>query len=195
MPLTNSFSEYILPYPARVSFMENLGMPDPASTTYAEWFNENAPRAYARFLLFHPGFTLTSISSNLGGIFSENIQPYFFSEQTSIRKTLIAVNDILHPNTHLVFILDILLITGLIFSAFRGKNRNSTIWAWLGAWLFISASVMLVINFFADSIGITRHTLFSVELFRLMLWLFLIILFDQANRKDEELLTSSQPSY
>lgn len=190
MPLDNVFTEYILPYPARVEFMENLGMPDPASDTYLKWFNENAPRAYARFLLFHPGFTSTSFSSNLGGIFSENIQPYFYSEQTSIRKTLIAANDLLHPNTQLVFFLDILLITGLIFSVFRRSNQNLTVWVWLGTWLFISASAMLVINYFADSIGITRHTLFSVELFRLMLWVFLIVLFDHANRKDEEILVS-----
>jgi hypothetical protein len=42
---------------------------------------------------------------------------------------------------------------------------------------------MMVINFFADSIGVTRHTMLAVETFRLMLWVFLIILFDQANRK------------
>jgi hypothetical protein len=30
--------------------------------------------------------------------------------------------------------------------------------------------------------------MFAVELFRLMLWLFLIILFDQSNRKNEEVL-------
>lgn len=190
MPLDNVFTEYILPYPARVDFMENLGMPDPASDAYLEWFNENAPRAYARFLLFHPGFTFLSFSSNLGGIFSENIQPYFYSEQTPIRKTLIAANDFLHPNTQLVFFLDVLLIAGLIISVFRRSNQNLTVWVWLGTWLFISASAMLVINYFADSIGITRHTLFSVELFRLMLWVFLIVIFDQSNRKDEEILVS-----
>ncbi|MDO9302889.1 MAG: hypothetical protein Q7T89_15990, partial [Anaerolineales bacterium] len=184
VPLANVFNDLILPHPARVEFMQKLGMPDPTSAEYSAWFVGNAPRSYARFLLFHPGYTLTAFTSELGGIFSENIQPYFYSEQTPARIALIAVNDILHPKTHLVFILDILLMAGLLFSIFRRKNKNFTVWLWLGTWLFLSASLTLAVGFFADSIGVTRHTMFAVEMFRLMMWIFLIILFDQANRKD-----------
>jgi hypothetical protein len=190
-PMTNVFTDLILPHPARVEFMQTLGMPDPASAEYSTWFIGNAPRAYARFLLFHPGFTFTSLTSDLDGIFYENIQPYFFSEQTPARKALIAVNDILHPDTHLVLILDILLMAGLIFSVFRRNNKNFTVWVWLGTWLFLSALLTLAVSFYADSIGITRHTMFAVEMFRLMMWLFLLILLDQANRTDEEVLVSS----
>jgi len=190
-PMTNVFHDLILPYPARVEFMQSLGMPDPASAEYSKWFIRSAPRAYARYLLFHPRYTLASFTGELGGIFSENAQPYFFSEQTSARKALVATNDILHPTTHLVFVLDILLMAGLIFSAFRRKNNNFTNWVWLGIWLFFSASLTLVVSFFADSIGVTRHTMFAVEMFRLLMWIFLIILFDQANRKDEEVKNST----
>jgi hypothetical protein len=42
------------------------------------------------------------------------------------------------------------------------------------------------VSFFADSIGVTRHTMFAVEMFRLMMWVFLIVLLDQANQKDEK---------
>ena len=185
VPLANVFNDLLLPHPARMEFMQTLGMPDPASAEYSTWFIKNAPRAYARFLLFHPGYTFTSFTSELGGIFSENVQPYFFSKQTSSRKALIAANDILHPNTHLIFILDILLMAGLIFAVFRRKNKNFTAWVWLGMWLFLSAALTLAVGFFADSIGVTRHTMFAVEMFRLMLWMFLIILFDQANQKFE----------
>jgi hypothetical protein len=184
-PMTNVFTDLILPHPARVEFMQRLGMPDPTSAEYSTWFIGNAPRAYARFLLFHPGYTFTSFSSELGGIFSENTQPYFFSEQTSARKALVAVSDILHPSTHLIFILDILLMAGLLFAVFGRKNKNFTTWVWLSTWLFLSASLTLAVGFFADSIGVTRHTMFAVEMFRLMMWVFLIILFDQANRKIE----------
>jgi hypothetical protein len=187
-PMANVFTDLILPHPARVEFMQNLGMPDPASTDYSAWFNRNAPRAYGRFLLFHPGFALTSLVSNLGGIFYENIQPYFFSEQTPARKMLILANDIFHPGTHLVLILDILLMAGLIFSVFRRKNKNLTVWVWLGTWLFFSAMLTLAVGFFADSVGITRHTMFAIEMFRLMMWLFLLILLDQANRTTKEVL-------
>lgn len=189
-PMTNVYLEIILPYPARVEFMQTLGMPDPRSAEYSIWFIENAPKAYTRFLLFHPGFTFTSLISNLDGIFYGNIQPYFYSEQTFIRKTLITVNEILHPSTHLVLILDILLLAGLTSSASRRKNKYFIIWVWLGIWLFFSALLTLAVSFFADSIGITRHTLFSVELFRLIMWIFLIILFDQTNRDNEDILAS-----
>ncbi len=184
VPLANVFNDLLLPHPARVEFLQGLGMPDPASTEYSTWFIENAPRAYARFLLSHPGYTLTTFTAELGGIFSENIQPYFYSEQTPARLALMAVNDLLHPKTHLIFILDILLMVGLLFSLFRRKNKNFTVWLWLTTWLFLSAALTLAVGFFADSIGVTRHTLFAVEMFRLLFWIFLIILLDQANREN-----------
>ncbi len=184
VPLANVFNDLLLPHPARVEFLQGLGMPDPASAEYLAWFIENAPRAYAKFLLSHPGYTLTTFTAELGGMFSENIQPYFYSQQTPARLALVAVNDVLHPKTHLIFILDILLLAGLLFSHFRRKNKNFTVWLWLGTWLFLSAALTLAVGFFADSIGVTRHTMFAVEMFRLLFWIFLIILFDQANREN-----------
>jgi ABC-type polysaccharide/polyol phosphate export permease len=76
-------------------------------------------------------------------------------------------------------------MAGLLFSLFRRKNINFTLWVGLGIWLFLSASATMAVGFFADSIGLTRHTMFAVEMFRLMMWVFLIVLFDQSNRKDE----------
>jgi hypothetical protein len=184
VPLANVFNDLLLPHPARVEFLQGLGMPNPASAEYSTWFIENAPRAYARFLLSHSGYTLTTFTAELGGMFSENIQPYFYSQQTPARLALMAVNDVLHPKTHLIFILDILLLAGLLFSLFRRKNKNFTVWLWLGTWLFLSAALTLAVGFFADSIGVTRHTMFAVEMFRLLFWIFLIILFDQANREN-----------
>jgi hypothetical protein len=185
-PMGDVFNDLILPYPARADYMKSLGMPDHASAEYTKWFADNAPRAYARFLISHPGYVSTSLIPELGSIFYENTQPYFFSKQTTTRTALIAANDILHPGTYLVLILDILLIAGLTFSSFRRKNRDLTVWVWLGLWLFLSASLTLVVSFFADSIGVTRHTMFAVEMFRLMMWVFLIVLLDQANQKDEK---------
>ncbi len=181
VPLKNVFTDLILPYPARLAFMEKFGMPLPESSEYSIWFLENAQYAYGQFLLFHPGYTLTSFTSGLVGIFSENFQPYFYTEQTPPRKALIAVNDIMHPKTHLVLFIDFLIAIGLLFSLQRTKNRNLAVWDWIGTWLFLSASMTLAVGFFADSIGVVRHTMFAVELFRLLLWLFIIILFDQVN--------------
>jgi len=185
VPLTNVFNDLILPHPARVEFMHKLGMPSTTSPEYSSWFIRNAPKAYARFLVTHPGYVLTSFTPELVGIFSENIQPYFYSEQTPARMALIVVNDILHPKTHLILFLDFLLMIGFLIFIFRRNSKNFTIWVWLDLWLFLSASLTLGVGFFADSIGVTRHTLFAVEIFRLMLWSFLIILFDHVNQTDQ----------
>ncbi len=184
-PLANVYNDLLLPHPARVEFLQGLGMPNPKSAAYHEWFIENAPRAYARFLLSHPGYTVTALTSELGGIFSENTQPYFFSEDTPARNALVTVNDLLHPKTYLFLVLDILLIAGLFFAAFRRKNVIHAGWLWLMTWLFLSASLTMGVGFFADSVGVTRHTMFAVEMFRLMFWLLLLILLDQANQRDE----------
>jgi hypothetical protein len=74
---------------------------------------------------------------------------------------------------------------GFLIFIFRRNSKNFTIWVWLDLWLFLSASLTLGVGFFADSIGVTRHTLFAVEIFRLMLWSFLIILFDHVNQTDQ----------
>jgi len=70
----------------------------------------------------------------------------------------------------------------LSFAAFRKRNPVFLTWLWLGLWLFISALLTMTVGFFADSIGVTRHTMFAVETFRLTTWLFLLILLDHANR-------------
>jgi hypothetical protein len=185
-PLANVYNDLLLPHPARVEFLQGLGMPNPKSAAYHEWFIKNAPRVYARFLLSHPGYTLTAFTNELGGIFSENTQPYFFSEDTPARLALVTANDLLHPKTYLFLVLDILLIAGLFFAAFRRKNVIHAGWLWLMTWLFLSASLTIGVGFFADSVGVTRHTMFAVEMFRLMFWLLLLILLDQTNRGEAE---------
>jgi hypothetical protein len=182
VPLANVYNDLIFPYPARVEFMKNLGMPKANSPAYRQWFVENAPGAYARFLLFHPGYTAALFTAELDGIFSENIQPYFYSEKTTVRLALESANDLLHPKTGLVFALDILMAAGLSFAAFRKRNPVFLTWLWFGLWLFFSALLTMAVGFFADSIGVTRHTMFAVEIFRLMNWLFLLILLDHTNR-------------
>ncbi len=185
-PLRNVFTDLIIPYPARLAFMEKYGMPAPESPEYSIWFLENAQYAYGQFLLFHPGYTLTSFTASLDGIFSENIQPYFYSEQTPLRNALIAVNDFMHPKTLFILFIDILIAVGFLFSIQRTKNRNLTVWYWIGIWLFLSALMTLAVGFFADSIGVARHTMFAIEVFRLLLWLFIIILLDQVNHINTE---------
>lgn len=185
VPLGNVFNDLLLPHPARVEFLQGLGMPDPDSAAYLEWFSQKAPRAYARFLLAHPGYAASAFVAELGGIFSENTQPYFYADEMPVRARLNAINDILHPKTQLVFILDILLMAGLFVAAFRKKSLPYVGWLWLLTWLTLSAALTIGVGFFADSIGVTRHTMFAVETFRLIFWLSLLVLLDHVNRSGD----------
>jgi hypothetical protein len=182
-PLTDVYNDLILPYPAREAFMRELGMPDPASPSYAGWFREKATGAYGRFLISHPGYVAATLIPELEPLFSDNSQPYFLNEKSALRDSLLIAGNILHPTTYLILILDILLLIGILVSAVKTEGQREYTWAWLGSWLFISAIITLFISYFADSIGVTRHTLLSIELFRLMFWLFLIWLIDLATGK------------
>lgn len=179
-PLTNVFNDLILPYSTRETYMRDQGMPDPGSSVYEEWFKEGATRAYGRFLVSHPGYVAATLIPNLEPLFTDNSQPYFLNENSTLRNSLLVAGNIMHPTTYLILILDILFLIALLVSALNLRGQREIIWAWFGLWLFISASTTLFISYFADSIGVTRHTLFSVEMFRLMFWLFLIVLIDIA---------------
>ncbi|MBI5842897.1 MAG: hypothetical protein HZB19_22625 [Chloroflexi bacterium] len=193
-PLSNVFNDLILPHPAREEFMRSLGMPDPNSPAYEEWFNEKATGAYGRFLLSHPGYAASTLEANLASLFVDNSQPYFLEEKSNARALLVQIGGLLHPTTHLVLFLDAILLINLLVSAFNKNGQTMFIRAWLGLWLFVSASATLFISCFADSIGVARHTLLSVEMFRLMFWIFLIFTIDPGFTKAADKLPAGQPS-
>ena len=174
--------------------MRGLGMPDPNSPAYEEWFNEKATGAYGRFLLSHPGYAASTLGANLASLFVDNSQPYFLEEKSNARALLVQIGGLLHPTTHLILFLDAILLINLLVSAFNKNGQAVFIRAWLGLWLFVSASATLFISCFADSIGVARHTLLSVEMFRLMFWIFLIFTIDFGFTKAADKLPAGQPS-
>jgi len=177
-PLANVFNDLILPFPAREAFMRSQGMPDPATEAYEAWFTEKATGAYARFLFSHPGYVAASLVPALEPLFMDNAQPYFLAERSAARGYLITAGNLLHPTTYLVLVLDLILLIGMLIAARRADGEREYLLAWLGSWLFLSAAITLFISFFADSIGVARHTLLSIELFRLLFWLLLMWLID-----------------
>ena len=179
IPLAHVFTDRIQPYPLRVEFMQSHGMPDPSTAQYVSWFNENAPGTYFKFLIHHPGYSLLSLMENMEIFFSENLQPYFVEPKDTARKYYLLIGDFFHPTTSAVFLLDILLLGVLWYSYILQKTPERLSWAWLGSWLFFSASVTLFLSYHSDSIGIIRHALSSVIYYRLFLWLFLFVLSDQ----------------
>jgi hypothetical protein len=177
-PLEHVFSDKILPYPLRVSFLQKIGMPSPDSPSYKDWFDQRAPGAYVRFLIAHPGYTLPPLFENMQAFFTDNLQPYYHVEKDSLRVRLLALGDMLHPRSSAVFLVDLLLLTSLLWLAYKGRGPMQIAWAWLGCWVFLSASLTLLVSFHADTWGISRHVMGSILLYRLFFWLFLLVVID-----------------
>jgi hypothetical protein len=178
MPLTNVFNDILLPVPSRSEYLRRTGMPDPASSSYQTWFNSNATGAYARFLLTNPEYALSSITLQAGSLFSENMQPYFKNPDSQHRNLLISIGDMLHIKSILVVAADVILLLITLITAYKFRELHSIIWGWLAVWLFVVSSVTFFIGLFADSTGVARHTLLSVELYRLALWVLVAVIMD-----------------
>jgi len=178
IPISHVYSERILPYKLRVTFMQANGMPDPANPEFDQWFDEYAPATYLKFLINHPGYALSPLLINMELFFSENVQPYFIDPRIRFRSWYLAIGNLIHPTSSAVFFIDILLLGFLWLHYFKGQTRLQLAWALLGSWLFLSACATLFIGYHSDSIGVVRHVLGSVLYYRLFMWLFLFVAFD-----------------
>lgn len=177
-PLGDAMEEYVLPYPARVASLQRLGMPTPGSTEYQAWFDRQGPAAYAAFLLSHPGFLAVTITPRINAIFAENNQPYFKATGLSARDVGLQVGDIVHAKSSAIPLLDAILVLALLIRAIRRRTTESWPAAGLTLWLLLSATTTFVIAFFADPIGVERHVLFALTVFRLLSWIVLFLVGD-----------------
>ena len=185
-PLMNSLDAYIWPYPARVEFFRNYGMPDmdgpdyKNAPNYQTWADENAPKAYAMFLITHPGFVITTLWENMDLLNGEYAQPYFFTDEVKNREFLLAVGEMVNPESGLVYLLTLLLMLTFLAQAWIKRTPTLTAWAWMALWVYGIAAATLFISYFGDTAGLRRHIMPSVEIFRLHLWVFLMPFLDGA---------------
>lgn len=195
IPLSHVYSWRILPHPLRVAFMQANGMPDPQGPEFNQWFSEHAPGAYVEFLMHHPGYALLPLFEDMELFFSENVQPYFIDPNIEFRSYYLSIGNFVHPNSSAVFLIDLLILGFLWMLYFKRKTHSLLAWIWLGSWLFLSAFVTLFISYHSDSIGVIRHVLGSIFYYRLFLWLFLFVAFDQSiSQQSVELSISSNPA-
>lgn len=75
--------------------------------------------------------------------------------------------------------MSILLLTGILLLAAKDAD-NSRLWAWVGLWLFFSSGLTLIPTILGDTWALNRHALYSTTIFRLMAWVFPIIIMDIA---------------
>jgi len=180
--VSHVFDTYIMTSSSAVDFMTTRGMPSPASgAAYQTWFNAHADRAYALFLIEHPGFTATTLIESRDQFSSDFYQPYFPASETQIYQRLALLGEFLHPETNAIFLLDALLFYGVLAAAIKRRDDITRLpWAWFAAWIFLYAGASLFISFFGDTFGTRRHIFPSVELMRLYAWMFIVVLMDQA---------------
>jgi hypothetical protein len=176
---------YIFPYPARVGIFVKLGMPaGKTDAGYNNWLSTRGLNAYSKFLITHPGFVMTSLLEKSAYFKSDFLQSHFRAPQNQSREMLLLAGEIVHPETNAVYMLDLILLSTLWFSYYRYGDLKSLGWAWLGTWLFLYAALSLFISVFGDIDGTRRHIYPSVELFRLFLWIFLIVQADRSLEKN-----------
>ena len=178
VPLGDSLRTYIFPYPSRVQFFSNSGMPDPQSPDFQKWLYTQGTKTYALFLITHPGFVVTTVFDRLYYFEFSPIQPYYVSGSLTDRKNFYKAGDFFHPESSSVYLLDALMLVALLAAGLKRTDPWVASWAWLALWLFACASTTLLTNFFGDTAGVARHVVPPEEAIRLSLWIFLIIHMD-----------------
>ncbi len=177
-PLQHAFEAYILPFPSRLQFFSKLGMPDPQSPAFQQWFDAQATKTYGLFLITHPRFVVTTMFDQMYYFNLNSIQPYYVTDSLTIRKASDKIGEFLHPESSSVYLLDTLMLIALAIASFKRHDPWIISWTCLGIWVFLCACITLFTNFFGDTIGAARHVVPPEETFRLSLWIFLIIHID-----------------
>ena len=181
--LVNVYSDDIFPSALRVQILQGMGMPPPNSSEYNNWLDESGGSAYIKFMLKHPGYTITKLARDFPPSFTEIEQTYFRAPTLEPTRTyLITIGDGLHPQNYTPFIISTILTIGLVYTAIK-RNNDIIPWAWLGTLLFTSATITIAASIFGDTWALNRHALFSTTSYRLLSWMFLIVIIDSLAEK------------
>jgi hypothetical protein len=100
-----------------------------------------------------------------------------------LRTRLIALGESLHPETATPFLISIVMLSGIVFAGVTNNTNTSQPWAWIGVYLFLTASIAIVPTILGDTWALHRHTIFSIAMYRLGMWIFALILMDTALQK------------
>lgn len=194
LPFLNNMAENIFPYPDRVDFFENRGMPVSdtllsqsgsaeynqiyAERDFIRWAAEDGLSAYQLFLLDRPIWTIHEIFLSLDDMFSENIQPFFYGSQEQKPHWADKIGNLFHPLSASVLLVDLLLLAVLYPIQLKQNGLEAFSW-WIFALILVGGSILLiVISYLGEVRSIIRHVLGGVMGLRLSLWLLGCILFD-----------------
>jgi hypothetical protein len=179
--IINIYNDDLLRSSASIATLKELGMPEPNTEAYNTWFQKNSSKTLIKFMFIHPGYPILKVIKDFPSAFTEIKQTYFKApEQAQARDLLMTLGNALHPENTTPFLLDLFLLIGLILLGIKNINETSRPWLWLGAWLFLTAGVTLILSILGDTWAINRHALFSTMIYRLFMWVFSIIIIDSA---------------
>lgn len=167
------YNDWVNPYKDRVKFFQSWGMPIPWTD---EWVKESGSKAYLSFLFNNPGFMISELLGRLSDAFSENVQPYFFTQPTHLRKMAIAVGEIFHPYSSVAFVFPLFAGLLVVISSIRNSIKENSSWFIFVLWFLAMSYGLYLAAFYGDSAGLIRHTLGAVVNMRFMIWLLPIIL-------------------
>lgn len=175
----------IFPYPARVEFMQaELGMPTPNTPEFQAWFEEDGVTAVTRFFVSHPGYVLEKLVRDFPDAFKQGVQTYFvMPEMKLFRARMISLGESLHTETATPFLIGLVLLFGIFLSALNNGTETSQPWAWISAFLFMAATITIIPTILGDTWALHRHTIFSIAMYRLSMWMFALIVMDFALQK------------
>ena len=175
----------IFPHPARVEFMQTeLGMPTPETPEFHAWFEEHGVTGATRFIFAHPGYALEKLIRDFPNAFKQGTQLYFVMPEIKVLRTrLNALGESLHPETATPFLIGIVLLSGIVLAGLTKNTDTVQPWAWIGIYLFLTASIAIVPTILGDTWALHRHTIFSIAMYRLGMWIFALILMDMALQK------------
>ncbi len=196
VPLLNNLTGTVFPYPERVVFFEERGMPVTpellATTGSAEynqigdhpqfmaWVHKSGMRTYMAFLLDRPFWTLTQVTGNLDAFFEENIQPFFYGSREDKPHWAEPIGNLLHPLSASVILIDLLLLLTLLFIWVRRLDGIAFSWLIFCTGLVIGGIMLMSIMFLGEVRSIWRHVLGGVMPLRLAVWIMLAVLLDTA---------------
>jgi hypothetical protein len=167
-------------------------MPEPGTTEYQAWLHEHGKGALVKFMLTHPGYPAEKLLRDFPHAFEEIKQTYFKAPDLNpAREHLMTVGDALHPESATPFLMSAILLFGMILVAVKTPD-DSRPWAWLGLWLFLSATLAIAVTILADTWAVNRHSLYSTMSYRLCMWLFAVILMDLALAQNHRETSSPQ---
>lgn len=179
--MINIYQDDLLVSESRINALKSLGMPDPQSQEYPEWFRQNSSKALIKFMLIHPGYPILKIVKDFPSAFTEIKQTYFdVSRSNLVRHYLMLVGEALHPENTTPFLLSGLLLFGITLLALKTREEASVAWAWVGYWMFLTAGFTLIPVILGDTWALNRHALFSTTVYRLFMWMFSIVIIDIA---------------